>query len=204
MHAPKDTDWRRWTPGLDNDDHDLGEVYRSLPGDDPGAIHLYVRLFENPDSPVAFPGAVSLERHDCIHILLGRGLLAQDEAFVIGYTMGTCRAIRSWQVWSFKQLARRLYPGIYRMRGADVIAFDLGFNLGQGSMHRDLAEFPFEEHMETDLGELRRMLDIHHDQLRAAYRTERLLHPDTEESRRLPLLPCDHAERSPMRRSIAG
>ena len=193
MHAPTDIDWHRWTPGFDNDTLSLGEIYDSLPGDDPGAIHLYVRLFENPDSPVAFPGAVSLERHDCIHILLGRGLLAQDEAFVIGYTMGTCRAIQSWQVWSFKQLARRLYPGIYRMRGSDVIAFDLGFNLGQGSLRQDLAEFPFERHMETPLGELRRMLDVHRDQLRAAYRTERLLLPDTEESRRLPLLPSPTA-----------
>ena len=190
MHAPTHIDWRCWTPGFDNDALTLGIIYDSLPGDDPGAIHHCVRLFENPDSPVAFPGAASLERHDCIHILLGRGLLAQDEAFVIGYTMGTCRTIQSCQVWSFKQLARRLYPGIYRMRDSDAIAFDLGFNLGQGAMRRDLAAFPFEEHMETPLGELRRMLDVHRDQLRAAYRTERLLLPDTEESRRLPLLPC--------------
>ena len=75
------------------------------------------------------------------------------------------------------------------MRGGDAVAFDLGFNLGQGAMRRDLASFPFERYMETPLGELRRMLDVHREQLRAAYRTERLLLPDTEESRRLPLLP---------------
>ena len=79
------------------------------------------------------------------------------------------------------------------MRDSDVIAFDLGFNLGQGSLRQDLAEFPFEENLETPLGELRRMLDVHRDQLRAAYRTERLLLPDTEESRRLPLLPSPTA-----------
>ena len=75
------------------------------------------------------------------------------------------------------------------MRDSDVTAFDLGLNLGQGSLRQDLAEFPLEENMETALGKLRRMLDVHRDQLRAAYRTGRLLLPDTEESRRLPLLP---------------
>jgi hypothetical protein len=98
MRESTDIDWRRRAPGFDNDALTLGEIYDSLPGDDPGTVHHYVRLFENPDSLVAFPGAVTLERHDCIHILLGRGLLAQDEAFVIGYTMGTCRAVQSWQV----------------------------------------------------------------------------------------------------------
>ena len=189
MHARTEIDWRRWTPGLDNDDLTLGEVYDSLPGDDSGAIHLYVRLFENPASPIAFPGAVSLERHDCIHILLGRGLLGQDEAFVIGYTMGTCRVIQPWQVWSFKQVTRRLYPGIYRMNTSDVLAFDLGFHLGQGSPRRDLGEYPLEEHMGAKLGGLRRTLDIHRDQLRAAYRTERLMLPDSVESQRLPIQP---------------
>ena len=73
------------------------------------------------------------------------------------------------------------------MRKSDVIAFDLGFHLGQGSRKRDLADFPFEENLGVRLGDLRRALDIDHGQLCAAYRTERLLLPDTMESHRLPI-----------------
>jgi hypothetical protein len=67
--------WRNWNPTLDNDHLTLGEVYESLPGFPPEAIHPLVCLFENPESRLAFPGVASLRRHDCLHILLGRGLL---------------------------------------------------------------------------------------------------------------------------------
>jgi hypothetical protein len=32
-----------------------------------------------------------------IHVLLGRGLLAQDEAFVIGFTMGATKAVSGFE-----------------------------------------------------------------------------------------------------------
>ena len=70
---------RDWNPTLDNDQLTLGEVYESLPGFPPEAIHPLVCLFENPDSPLAFPGASSLRRPDCLHILLGRGLLGRTK-----------------------------------------------------------------------------------------------------------------------------
>ena len=83
--------WREWIPWLENDDLTLREVYETLPGAGPEEIDQIVRLLENPASPYALPGASSLRVHDCIHILIGRGLLNHDEAFVIGYTMGTAK-----------------------------------------------------------------------------------------------------------------
>ena len=55
-------------------------------------VPLIIKLTENPKHATArfFGGAVDLFSHDCIHVLLGRGLLVKDEAFVIGYTMGLC------------------------------------------------------------------------------------------------------------------
>ncbi|MDE0009008.1 MAG: hypothetical protein OXS50_12090, partial [Gammaproteobacteria bacterium] len=54
------------------------------------AIPLIVQLVENPkyDLPGVelFDGAADLDTHDNIHILLGRGLLPKDEAFVLGFT----------------------------------------------------------------------------------------------------------------------
>lgn len=45
-------------------------------------------LLENPDSPLPFAGKIDLYRHDCLHLLLERGLSVEDEAFVVGFTMG--------------------------------------------------------------------------------------------------------------------
>jgi len=69
--------WREWNPGLDNDELTLQAVFDTLPGAGPDEIDQMVRLLENPASPYALPGAVRLRHHDCIHILLGRGLLNQ-------------------------------------------------------------------------------------------------------------------------------
>ena len=89
--------WSEWSPGLDNDDLTLEYVLETMPGVDAVEIPLIIRLFENPSSMIAFPGAISLERHDAMHVLLGRGLMIQDEAFVIGYTMGSHKKLKDWQ-----------------------------------------------------------------------------------------------------------
>ena len=151
-----DDAWREWYPSLDNDHLTLGEIYETLPGAEPECIHFIVRLLENPASPVALPGAVNLPRHDAIHILLCRGLLGQDEAFVIGYTMGTSKTIWDAQVWAFKKVARHIYPGIYRMSDRDLLSFDLGFGSGIASPARSLYRFPFEDRLDQLLGNLRR------------------------------------------------
>ena len=53
-------------------------------------VPFVIQLVENPRYDVGlFAGNVDLFTHDCIHVLLGRGLLVKDEAFVIGYTMGS-------------------------------------------------------------------------------------------------------------------
>ena len=178
--------WRHWNPTLDNDHLKLGAVYDSLPGFPPEAIHPLVCLFENPQSPLAFPGAANLRRHDCLHILLGRGLLGQDEAFVIGFTMGTTD-ISSPQVWAFKKIARHVYPDIYRMSDGDLVAYDLGFGYGSRHGRREIAEFPFGQNFDRTLGELRRELGINKRNLRATYRLEQILLPDSAASRRLPV-----------------
>lgn len=181
-------DWRSWTPGLiDADPRTLGEVLDTLPGAQPGDIHYLVRLIENPASPVALPGAVALVRHDPIHVMLGRGLLNQDEAFVIGYTMGTARRIRAIHGWAFKRIARWMYPGIYRLDRGDTLVFDLGFALGRQTAGRRLHLFPFEDHRDMPVGALRRRLGIDPEMLRRAYREERRLLPGTPASERLPV-----------------
>jgi len=183
---PSTTDWRHWVPRLDNDRMTLAEVRATLPGNKANDIDLMVKLIENPRSPYAITGAISLPNHDCVHILLGRGLLSQDEAFVIGYTMGTAGAgITPEEVRLFKLLSSHLYPDIYRFSGRDLIAYDLGFALGQKAL-RPVYEFDFMRNTQRTMGELRALFGLDVAELRRIYRRERRRIPGTEASARLP------------------
>jgi len=177
--------WNEWNPGLDNDHLLMSDVLDSLPAAPPTAIPEEVRALENPDSNEAFPGAISLERHDCVHILIGRGLLPQDEAFVIGFTMGASKKVTKLQFEKFRVLAVHWYPKPYAFTPDDLFAFDLGFARGEASKATALEHFPFERFMDMHIGDLRKRLGIDKHQLRATYRKEKLLLPDSKASRRL-------------------
>lgn len=177
--------WREWNPGLDNDQLTLAEVLASMPAAAPEAIPWLVRLLENPASPVAFPGAISLARHDAIHALLGRGLSNQDEAFVIGFTMGAAKTVKAWQFRVFRFVSSRWYPKAYRFHAQDLIAFDLGHALGYRMPTQDLHLVPFETLTEKTMAQLRKMLGIDVHALHAVYRAEAVKLPHTPTSRRL-------------------
>lgn len=177
--------WYEWNPGLHNGDWSLHAVIDTLPAADPTDIPWLVRLFENPASPIAFPGAIQLARHDALHVLLGRGLRNQDEAFVIGFTMGTCDPIHSWQIRAFRWLITHVYPAPYQFCTQELIAFDLGFNFGQNLPARNLGDYPFERYAECTLDELRRRLGINPAKLHAIFRLESLLIADSRASHRL-------------------
>jgi hypothetical protein len=178
--------WSDWTPGLDNDAMTLGEVIATLPGDEPEAIPEIIRRYENPASPDALPGAVSLARHDCIHALLGRGLRLQDEAFVIGFTMGAASAINELHLATFEYVAVHDYPKPYNFEPEHLLAFRLGVGAATDmSPGTDIHLAPLEDRMDATVGELRRDFGIQTAELRAYFRKEELLLPGTRSSRRL-------------------
>lgn len=181
------TSWRDWNPGLDNDHLTMSAVLADLPANEQKEIAFVVRLFENPCSPIAFKGAISLARHDCMHVLLGRGLLAQDEAFVIGYTMGTSKTISAVSVWLFKKIARYVYRKPYNLGETDLMVYDLGFEQGQKCAVDRIYNYPLEKHTEMTLGELRALFGIDSASLKKAYQRERFLIPDSTVSQRLPV-----------------
>jgi hypothetical protein len=175
-----------WVPGFRNpDDRCLGEVLETLPANRPEEIDALVRLLENPSSPYALPGAVSLERHDCIHVLLGRGLLGADEAFVVGYTMGSAASsIDAELLDTFKLIAKRLYPKHYRMTEGDLFVFDLGYQLGARSDVR-IDHVELERAYGERIDVLRELAGIDVKSLRAVYAAERALFPESLASARL-------------------
>lgn len=60
--------WKEWKPGR-FPEKTLQEVLAAAPRVYPEKIPWQVQLLENPESKWAFPGAISLFRHDCIHAL---------------------------------------------------------------------------------------------------------------------------------------
>jgi len=183
--------WKQWNPGLDHGDRKLGDVLETMPASPPDAIPFLVRLLENPEPPISFgglfpfPGAINLARHDAVHVLLGRGMLPQDEAFVIGFTMGASKQCHSWHWLIFKFCTEYLYPKYYKFNKDQLIALELGFEKGRTSKARDLSNFPFEDFLDHTVEDLRQRLGINRQSLYAFYRKERLLIPHTRESRRL-------------------
>jgi len=168
---PIPVEWANWNPGLDNDHRTLGDVYGTLPTYEFNSYPLIVLVFENPRSPVALKGRCSLLRHDLIHVLIGRGLFVQDEAFVIGYTMGTSKTIGGAEKELFKFAAHRLYPKKYRFKASDLIAYDIGFMAGQANKI-EIFERPLEDELNRPLGELRAELGIDKTFLRQCYAME--------------------------------
>jgi len=178
--------WKRWFPGLDNDHLTLREVLATLPAAPPQAIPWIVRTFENPRGWLRLHGAVDLTIHDRIHVLLGRGLLDQDEAFVIGFTMGATKAVSRLERAFFKYVVSHVYPDPYRIPPRILAAYDLGLEAGRTLDARNIHLALRDDMLDRPLGEVRRELGVDSQRLREFYARERAALPDTPASRRLP------------------
>ena len=181
------TAWWEWFPGLNNDARTLRDVLDELPAAPPAAIPWVVRLFENDQGWLRLHGAVNLEHHDMIHVLLGRGLLDQDEAFVIGFTMGSTKSVSRLERWFFKCAVSRLYPEPYRISRKILASYDLGLEAGREFGIKDLHRRLHRGMLDRPLGETRRALEIDTNRLRQVYAREREALPGTLASLRLPV-----------------
>ena len=142
-----------------NDKMTLRDACDMVEKSDPKKIHFLVRFFENPSSRFALRGAVDLDNHDCIHMMLGKGFKLNDEAFVIGFTMGSAGA-NKLHVAIYKFVSRFLYPKIYSFKKPHLKIFDEAYKMGKESKAQEIHKFPFEDHMDKPLGKLRKMLGL--------------------------------------------
>ncbi|WP_433349723.1 hypothetical protein [Micromonospora sp. CA-111912] len=181
-----------WVPGLD-DSATLAEAHAGMPGDDPSVVPWYVRLLENPASPVALPGNVDLFGHDSIHIILGRGTLPSDEAFVLGATMGSSGRLSRWQQKLFTLATSKLYRGPWRLGRDDLLLFEMAVRFAAHQSIQPLGDVPWRDLLSWPLGEIRAKLGIHPPDLLRFYATERALWPHSAAARRLPTsVAADH------------
>ena len=123
-------------------------------------VPLIIQLVENPkyDFPGIdlFHGATGIQNHDCIHVLLGRGILPKDEAFVIGFTMGSSNRVTTTEESLYAFFSQRLYPKDYRFAPEDIEVFRDATKLGYISDCRPLSEVDFESYQSWPIGECAR------------------------------------------------
>ena len=148
-------------------------------------IPLIIKLVENPKYDIGlFAGYVDLFTHDCVHILLGRGLLLKDEAFVIGYTMGTSRKMFRWRRNLFMFCAKHLYPEGYDFGEDERFVFNMGVLAGS-KCPTDLSKIDFKKFLNRSVSETREKLGVDSSLLRGCYLAENRLFKDSPESQRL-------------------
>jgi len=182
------TDFEKWHPRLVGDE--LLTLEKSLERMKDFTLRqdevpLIIQLVENPRYDIGlFAGNVDLFTHDCIHILLGRGLLVKDEAFVIGYTMGSTKKMSRVRKNLFMFCSKYLYPKEYRFGEEERFIFNLGVAAGN-KCEVDLSQIKFKELLDYRVEEIRFLLGVRENLLRSCYSLERKLYPASHESRRL-------------------
>ena len=187
----KNTSWRDWIVPLTVEGVTLKQILASaahmMAGQDD--IPLVIQLIENPKFDIPgidlFNGAVDIHSHDCIHALLGRGLLPKDEAFVIGFTMGSTNRVSQTEEKLFSLAAKYLYPGPYKFSDEEIQIFKDAVRLGYISDCERLDKVDYAQYMDWDINKLREELGIETNLLKAYYEIEINRHPESKTSQRL-------------------
>ena len=126
-------------------------------------VSWLVWLIENPKSPFHLHGAATLHDHDHIHVLLRRGQANDDEAFVIGFTMGNDDRTKSWESKLFKFISRWLYPKGERFTKKQIKIFDSGFKYGRSklNLYKRIGEFDWDKmDKNTPLDEVKKSFGV--------------------------------------------
>ena len=145
-------------------------------------VPFIIKFFENPKYNFFnfFPGAVRLKNHDCIHAILGRGILPKDEAFVIGYTMGSTGKMTDFKEFLFLLIVSWFYPEGYKFYEEERSVFRGARDTAEMSRPLDLSKVNFNDFLNLDLKTVRERLGICE-----RYTLEKELYRESTESQRL-------------------
>ena len=151
----------------------------------PEDVPFIIRLVENPKYDTGlFGGTTTLGAHDCVHVLLGRGLLLKDEAFVIGYTMGSTKTLSRWRKNLFLFCTKYLYPEGYKFKEEERFVFNTAVEAGS-LCPTDLSKVNFKDFLNIPLLSLRKIFNIDTDLLKSCYQLEKNIFKKSKESQRL-------------------
>ncbi len=183
-HLTQAPSWKEFHNPLNRGDLTLGEALDAL---SPFAfsqdkIPMLVRLIENPEWDWLpfydfFPGGTTLATHDALHMLLGRGLLEHDEAFVIGFTMGASGEMSEWKTRLFALVSGTLYPEAYRFGDSALEIFADAVRLASDSGCAPLHTQCYDTMLDTPISELRAILGIPEEGIAEYFRNEAIRFP---------------------------
>ena len=154
---------------------EIKEIYSALEGDDAADIPFLIWFLENPESPIPMPGKISLYNHDHLHILLGRDQSPEDEAFIIGFTMGNDPKTAWYHIIIFKIFSYSIYPKLYRFNRQQMKVFDLGFNYGRKLSVKKIHKINFAVYQNYTLSALRKLFGIKREEIKAIKQVEEWL-----------------------------
>jgi hypothetical protein len=183
--------WKDWHIPFSQDHLTLREAKASLAalGAKQKDVPLMVQLVENPRFHIpgvqVFHGAVDIETHDAIHIVLGRGLLSKDEAFVIGFTMGSTDNVTTLEENLYALVSKIFYPKVYRFDADDIRIFRDAAKLGFVSDCKPLDRVDYDRYLDWRLRDVRADLGLESDLILAYYRIEQRRWPSSKASQRL-------------------
>jgi len=182
----KSTNWKEWILPLHEENVLVGDAYDNLNniGAEQREIPEIVRIVEHKKSKF-FPGGTDIKTHDYIHIVLGRGLLSLDEAFVLGFTMGCTNVFSQDLIDAFCFIASELYPQNYKFCVNCINIFQDAAYLGHISDCKSLSDVDYTKYHDLTVKELREELGIETDLLQAFYNLEKKRYPNEASSKRL-------------------
>ncbi len=183
--------YKDWHIPFSQDQITLRDAHASLAvlGAKQEDIPLMVQLVENPRFDIPgfdiFHGAVDITTHDHIHILLGRGLLAKDEAFVIGFTMGSTNKVTTLEENLYALASKHLYPKVYQFDDEAIHIFKDAVKLGFISDCLPLNQADYAKYLDWKLRDIRQDINLESDLILAYYRIEKKRYPKSKASQRL-------------------
>ncbi len=147
----------------------LKKCLQSLQGDKQSDIPFMIWLLENPDSIFPLPGKINLYNHDCLHILLDRESSLFDEAFVIGFTMGSDLKTNRFHLAVFKILSNLLYPKQYKFERQQFELLKIAFDYGRKLKVKNINQIDFKTYENKTVGEMRKFLGIDLEEVRQCF-----------------------------------
>lgn len=152
-------------------------------------LPLMLRLQRDPDlsflGQLVFQAGLDQHQHDCIHILLGRGLLPMDQAFVLGFTLGSSKKGSMPESKLHAEVGRHFYKKVQLFSESESAVFKEGIKLAYLSFCAPLDNFDFRPWHNQPLRDIREAIGLEQELLQAYFAVEKHRYPHSLAAQRL-------------------
>ena len=132
-----------------------------------------------------FHGDIDQQKHNCIHIVLGRGMLSMDQAFTFGFTLGCAKKGTMTEQNLNAYISRYLQPSLAGLDDDELAVFRDAVKLASISSCVALDRFNFTDWLDLPIRVLRDAIGLEHELIAAYYAVEQRRYPQSKASQRL-------------------